>query len=285
MTTLADTEAASRLARHREERAAAAAAKRGPVSFFWGDFVTEPGTRVSGAPGTWAPREAGRPGLQVTATADDGILLGGRLVDGTADLFAEAGDGPLVAEFPDGAEGIVFSYDGTKHALQVWNPQSEWARRFAGISAYDHDPAWVVPAQVRLIDSDRTVALTHHRDPRPVDVPVLAEIRFLWEGEEHVLLGTGSGPGRGGITVLVSDATSGQGSYAAGRVLHLPEIAGHGHGRTQTETVLDFNYLSLLPCAFSLAWNCPIPPAENTLPIPIRAGERHAIDHDGRNIL
>lgn len=276
--TTATADPVQELEEHRAGRRAAAVGRRGPASFVWGDFVTEPGTVVTAAPGRWAPLPDGRAGLEVTASAEEGIRIGGEVVDGTAVLHASAEDGPAVAEFPDGAEGVVFSYDDSRYALQVWNPRSEWAQRFAGVSAYPYDPSWVTPGEVALIDSGRTVAIAHHRDPRPVDVPVIAEVRFERDGREHVLLGTGGGPGRPGITLLFTDATSGPETYPAGRVLYLPE-------RRAGAVELDFNRLSLLPCAFSLAWNCPVPAAENALGIAVRAGEKHAVDRDGEDLL
>ncbi|NOZ14074.1 MAG: DUF1684 domain-containing protein [Acidobacteria bacterium] len=62
------------------------------------------------------------------------------------------------------------------------------------------------------------------------------------------------------------DATSGKESYGAGRFLELKETPG--------DTMrLDFNLAFNPLCNYSPAYNCPVPPAENTLPVPIRAGE------------
>lgn len=62
------------------------------------------------------------------------------------------------------------------------------------------------------------------------------------------------------------DATSGKESYGAGRFLELKETPG--------DTMrLDFNLAFNPLCNYSPAYNCPIPPAENTLTVPIRAGE------------
>ena len=43
--------------------------------------------------------------------------------------------------------------------------------------------------------------------------------------------------------------------------------------------VLDFNMAGNPNCAYNPYWNCPIPPRENRLPIPIRAGELHYAPH------
>lgn len=62
------------------------------------------------------------------------------------------------------------------------------------------------------------------------------------------------------------DATSGHETYGAGRYLEL-----HAHGDHVT---VDFNYAYNPNCAYDPAWSCPLPPAENWLKVPIRAGEK-----------
>lgn len=263
------------VARFREARYIAATGPRGAASFVWGDFVTEPGTTVHGAPGRWAPLPEGRAGLQVEARAEEGIRIGGRLVDGTAVLHAHPADGPAVARFPGGAEGVLFSYDRSQFALQVWNPEVATLRGFAGIAAYDVDLSWVVEAVLTPVEDGRTVAIPHHRDPRPILVPVIADVAFERDGVVHHLAAT-QGPDADELSVHFTDVTSGGESSGTGRTVRIPAGAA--------TAVIDFNLAGLLPCSFSPAWNCPLPPAENRLPIPVRAGERQVVDAQGNSI-
>jgi len=248
---------------------------RGPIAFVWGDHITRPGQKVADAPGLWSPAPKGVAGIVVTATADEGVVIGGTTVDGQATLFHETADGPHLAAFPDGSEGVVFTYDDSRYALQVWNPQSEWAKRFDRIEAFDWDEGWAVEAEIRPVEDGRTVAITHHRDPTPVEVRVAAELRFTIDGGEHRLLAT-----RFGDSYLVHfrDATNGVSSYHAGRSILVPDTGG-------SAVTLDFNRATLLPCSFSLAWNCPLPPVENSLPFEVTAGERNAVDAAGVQLL
>jgi uncharacterized protein len=62
------------------------------------------------------------------------------------------------------------------------------------------------------------------------------------------------------------DATSGHETYGAGRYLEL-----HAHG---DDIAIDFNYAYNPNCAYDPAWSCPVPPVENWLKVPIRAGEK-----------
>ena len=255
---------------HIQKRTETVRGKRGPVSFVWGNHVANPRQRVPGAPGLWSPLPEGEPGLLVEANASDGIVIDGHTVDGSAKLAVGPDNPASVAYFPNGAEGIIFTYDNTRFALQVWNPKSVWAQQFDRIQAYDWSADWIVEAHIEKVTDGRTIKITHHRNPIPVERPVFAKATFDVGGAEQTLYGT-----RYGDTYMFhfTDSTSGHTSYASGRAVHTPF--------DQSGTVsIDFNYARLLPCSFSRAWNCPIPAMENRLRVPIEAGERFALDHD-----
>lgn len=76
----------------------------------------------------------------------------------------------------------------------------------------------------------------------------------------------GAAPGEG-LFLPFRDATSGRETYGAGRYLE-PELTPDGR------LFLDFNRAYSPYCAYSDAWSCPLPPPENRLSVPIRAGER-----------
>ena len=67
------------------------------------------------------------------------------------------------------------------------------------------------------------------------------------------------------LDVYFRDATTGVGSYEVGRYATVE--------RDRDSAVVDFNLAYNPACALSPYYNCPIPPAENVLPVPIRAGE------------
>jgi uncharacterized protein (DUF1684 family) len=69
------------------------------------------------------------------------------------------------------------------------------------------------------------------------------------------------------LFVPFSDLTSGTETYAAGRFLDLD--------RTATQIYeLDFNRAYIPYCYYNASYECPYPPPENRLKVPIRAGER-----------
>ena len=264
--------------KHREhihQRTEYVRGKRGPVSYVWGNHVVKPRQRVPGAPGFWSPLPEGEAGLLIEASASDGIVIDGRSVDGGAKLEVGPGHPASVACFPNGAEGIIFTYDNKRFALQVWNPKSVWAQQFSHIHAYDWSADWIVKARLEKVNAGRTVAITHHRNPIPVERPVAAKVMFDIDGVEQTLYATQR---EDDYVLHFTDANSGHTSYSFGRNVRIPsERSG--------DVMIDFNYATLLPCSFSRGWNCPIPPLENRLRVPIDAGERYAVDHDGVPML
>ena len=69
-----------------------------------------------------------------------------------------------------------------------------------------------------------------------------------------------------------ADALAGAETYGAGRYLE-PEPVGDG------QFVVDFNLAYNPYCAYNEDYSCPIPPAENRLKVPIRAGEMAYGEH------
>jgi uncharacterized protein (DUF1684 family) len=90
-------------------------------------------------------------------------------------------------------------------------------------------------------------------------------VRFEVDGEAAELTLYGSA-GSHDLFLPFRDATSGKETYGAGRYLDL-----HAHG---DEVVIDFNYAYNPSCAYNPDWSCPLPPAENWLRVPVRAGEK-----------
>jgi uncharacterized protein len=69
------------------------------------------------------------------------------------------------------------------------------------------------------------------------------------------------------LFVPFADTTSGSETYAAGRYLELDPTATGIY-------VVDFNTAYHPFCYYNAEYDCPFPPAENRLAIPVRAGER-----------
>jgi uncharacterized protein (DUF1684 family) len=78
----------------------------------------------------------------------------------------------------------------------------------------------------------------------------------------------------GGFFLSFRDATCGTGTYGAGRYLldtaKSADLGADPDGRL----ILDFNFSYQPSCSYDPRWSCPLPPRENWLTLPIRAGER-----------
>jgi uncharacterized protein len=148
-------------------------------------------------------------------------------------------------------------------------PPQERAK-FRGLSYYPIDPGLKFSVQL-------------HRYPVPAQVRMgtnTGEIRsglrygffdFQVEGQDRRLqvYRLEDAPGSGGANLFIPfrDSTSGQETYAAGRYIDLKE-------NTSGTYDLDFNRAYNPSCAYNNEFSCPVPPAENTLKVPIRAGEK-----------
>jgi uncharacterized protein (DUF1684 family) len=78
----------------------------------------------------------------------------------------------------------------------------------------------------------------------------------------------------GGFFLSFRDATSGDETYGAGRYV-LDTAKGADLGTEGTgRVVVDFNFSYQPSCSYDPQWSCPLPPRENWLTMPIRAGER-----------
>jgi uncharacterized protein (DUF1684 family) len=69
------------------------------------------------------------------------------------------------------------------------------------------------------------------------------------------------------LFVPFADQTSGNETYDAGRYMELDPTATGFY-------LVDFNVAYHPYCYYSPEYDCPFPPAENRLAVPIRAGER-----------
>ncbi|MCU1517501.1 MAG: hypothetical protein JWQ75_2222, partial [Pseudarthrobacter sp.] len=97
------------------------------------------------------------------------------------------------------------------------------------------------------------------------------EIHFSLNGTDLTLTAfNGHAPGT--LSVLFTDATSGKTTYAANRSLTVGEPGPDG------TVLLDFNRAVNLPCAYTDLATCPLPPAENRLPVAVEAGEQTPLE-------
>lgn len=151
-------------------------------------------------------------------------------------------------------------------------PHEERHKRFTGLAYYPPDPVFHVTVEIVPLSQPEIVQLaTSTGEIRPQ--ARYAELRFRLGGQQFLLYGFANPHERHTHELFVPfrDATSGRETYGPGRYL---DVALDHPARRVHMATLDFNLAYNPYCAYSPNYSCPIPPAENTLPIAITAGER-----------
>jgi uncharacterized protein len=158
---------------------------------------------------------------------------------------------------------------GDAFALRIRDTR-ELPRPYAGIERFPTDASWKIRARLEAYPEPRTVDIdfegaTGAIADRFVSPGVLV---FDHSGTEHRLEAVYEDGSQKRLFILFRDATSGSESYGLGRFVYAPLPDENG------EVVIDFNLAILPGCAFTVYATCPIPPRQNRLAIPVRAGER-----------
>jgi hypothetical protein len=158
----------------------------------------------------------------------------------------------------------------------VFDPDRPEKTSFEHLLYFAPDKSYAVRAHlVELPDPQAIQVLTSRNLEKTLYR--FARIRFRLDGKDQELTAFKFALTGGGSTTLFipfRDGTTGDESYGAGRFLEIEEP------RTE-RFVLDFNRSFNPLCNYSPAYNCAIPPRENHLDVPIRAGERtypHPLD-------
>ena len=135
------------------------------------------------------------------------------------------------------------------------------------LSYFPIDPAYDVPASLTPTD-DTTVIDMKTSSGAPRKMRKAGTLTFSLKGQPYAITAfiDLTGPPNH-LSVMFSDLTSGTETYAGGRYL---EMDRNPAGIYE----LDFNRAYHPYCYYSAGYECPYPPPENRLKIPIRAGER-----------
>jgi hypothetical protein len=180
-------------------------------------------------------------------------------------------DGPdVIHEFRRGRDRLF-----KHHAQSPIEPEERAA--FEHLLYFDHDPAYRVHARLEPAAGDELVIDTGGADGV---ITYLRAGRLVFElaGYAHSLTVLSLVQYGGGLFVPFKDATSGHETYGGGRYLF--DTAKDTDGLVlelttgSQDVIVDFNYAYNPSCVYSPLWACPLAPPENTLTVPIRAGER-----------
>jgi uncharacterized protein len=174
----------------------------------------------------------------------------------------------------DPQQSTLEAFRSEKDSFLARNPHSplssEQRERFAGLSYFPHNPDLVIHGRLEPASEPGEVQLSTSTGGEQA-YKRAGILRFEVDGEPaEVTLYSGGHSDK--LFLPFRDATSGKETYGAGRYLEV-EYPWEG------ELLVDFNYAYNPNCAFSEQWSCPLPPQENWLRVPIRAGEMSFADH------
>jgi len=137
-------------------------------------------------------------------------------------------------------------------------------RNFQGLAYFDENPQLVIQAGIdREVDPEEVRMGTSSGEEQVYHRYGLVRFRV---DEQPAQLTLYSSEDSAELFVPFRDVTSGHETYGAGRYL---EVEAH-----DDHVTIDFNYAYNPNCAYDSAWSCPLPPTENWLRVPIRAGEK-----------
>ncbi|MGK3647558.1 DUF1684 domain-containing protein [Pseudarthrobacter enclensis] len=222
-------------------------------------------TPLEGAPGTWSVEADA---VRVVLEPGESLQQDGKELN--ADAGAALEFGPIEERgginLVSGDTVIELAKRGGEYIVRPRHPDNELLRGYQGTPAYSPDAAYAVRGTFVPFEVPRptTVGAAVEGIQHVYEAP--GEIRFKLGGQELALTAF-NGHAPGSLSVLFTDQTSGKTTYAANRSLTVAPAA-------DGSVLLDFNRAVNLPCAYTDLATCPLPPAENRLPVAIEAGEK-----------
>ncbi|MEO5321234.1 DUF1684 domain-containing protein [Arthrobacter sp. CC3] len=223
--------------------------------------------RLDGVPGTW---NVENDAVRLVLAEGETLQQDGRELNadggGATVLFgpiAERGGVNLAA----GDTVVELAKRGGEYIVRPRHPENPLLREYQGTPTYEPDPAFAVEGTFVPFDEPRatTVGAAVEGIQHVYEAP--GQVRFRLGGRDLALTAF-NGHAPGSLSVLFTDETSGKTTYAANRSL---TVAAPGQDGTVR---LDFNRAVNLPCAYTDLATCPLPPAENRLPVAVEAGEQ-----------
>lgn len=152
---------------------------------------------------------------------------------------------------------------GGRLAIRMRDLNSQYRREFTGLHYFPIQESYRVTA--KWVPERKQIPILNILGmTEPMDSPGHAV--FTLHGKEYKLTPVLEEPDAKELFYIFRDQTAGKETYGAGRFFY-SDMPKDG------KVVLDFNKAYNPPCAFTPFATCPLPPAENRLPLRIEAGE------------
>lgn len=203
---------------------------------------------------------------QVTFEPADGVKVmhGGSLVQQPLAMAPDSSGDPTILEH--GPVSFYVIERGGKLGVRVKDSQSPTRVDFQGLDYFPIDTDYRVVAHFEPYKPAKQIPIMNVLGMK-LSMPSPGALVFKLNGKQYRLDPVLESPGDNDLFVMFRDQTSGKSTYGAGRFLYVP-MPENG------KTVIDFNKAYNPPCVFSNFATCPLPPHQNWLKVPIRAGEK-----------
>jgi uncharacterized protein (DUF1684 family) len=225
-------------------------------------WLTAEPERFDDAPGEWS---TGDDGPVVELAEGETLTIDGRTVSGRFAFGPIPERGGRTASFGDAV--VEVAKRGGHDIIRPRHPEHPLRTRYSGTPTYVPDARWSVAGRYIPFAEPREVTVGAAVEGLQHVYEAPGSVAFEVDGEP-LRLTVFNGHTPGSLFALFTDATSGVTTYAANRSLSID--APDADGRV----VIDFNRAVNLPCAYTDFATCPLPPAENRLPVAVEAGER-----------
>ena len=212
-----------------------------------GRFLAQPFPKTKGI---WGPGTPFARGLSITPGSSD---IRGRL---------------LLTE-PESVNGLAlfFSLQGGLGRVMLHDTRQERLSTFEGLKYYDVNPDYHFVVRIEPAAEPETIEMATTQGLQK-KFRRLGTVPFQTpEGERRLSVFSPADSPRQHF-IPFRDTTNGKETYPMGRYLYLQE------GPEPRTYILDFNRAFNPYCAYSQYYNCPYPPEDNHLDIPIPAGEK-----------
>jgi uncharacterized protein (DUF1684 family) len=184
-------------------------------------------------------------------------------------LAAAVGIGCSVADAPNAVDVATWRAEKDRFMRSADSPVPEGQRAgFPPLVYYPIDPAYSVPASLAVAPGEDILELSTSGGLRR-KMRKIGTLQFTLKDQPLTLTAfvdaTTNDVRR--LFVPFGDLTNGNETYPGGRYLDLERTATGFY-------VVDFNRAYNPFCVFNAAYDCPYPPRENRLKVPVRAGEK-----------
>lgn len=157
---------------------------------------------------------------------------------------------------------------GRDFYLRVWDADAPGIKSFSGLNYFPIKPEYQITAKFITYTVPKAIKIQDVIGTE-LDGQLVGEANFTLNGTDCTLVGEED---EDELLFSFTDKTREDSTYPGGRFLtsKKPE---------SDQVVLDFNLAFNWPCAYTAFATCPLPPAENQLPVRIEAGEMRYGEH------